>query len=126
MDNPSALNPGMDEKPKWEFVEGPQWEAPSWATDPASLLPLGFEPATRDRPERFFLGVPPNRAFVLLRAGWRSGGTESLVVLACGAWKALVGSDCDRTTAAMIAQRWAQLAEKPSKPEFRLLNGRQK
>lgn len=99
---------------------------PSWATDPASPLPLGFEPATREHAERFYLGIAPNRAFVIMRAGWRkTSSAESFVKLAIGAWRSLVGSECDVGTAAIIAKRWLELADAapPAKLEHRLRRG---
>lgn len=89
---------------------------PKWALENGDA-PVGYIPADGSQPHRFFLGEPPNRAFVLLGNDFRTTiSVDQLITIAAGAWTALVGTECTRASAEAIARSWLGCLKKFDQP----------
>jgi len=79
---------------------------PAWATEPDHTIPLGYIPAIGSSTERFWLGISPLKAVVLLDPSWRESDAEDWVNVAAGAFQACCQFDCSRDMAELIAKGW--------------------
>jgi|SRR5215831_2965564 len=86
---------------------------PDWVRGPVEEWPVGFE--VHDelslQPDRFYLGVPPKRVWVLLDGDWRRHMTvNDLVEVAGGCYEAIAKAQCTRAHAELIARAWVKIA----------------
>lgn len=87
---------------------------PDWVGGPIEGWSLGMvllDEARPGSPDRFYLGDPPLRVWVLLEGDWRRSMTvEDLIGVAGGSYEAIAKRKCERRVAELIARAWLKIA----------------